>query len=153
MLLFLAFLIGILAGLRSMTPAATLSWATYLGWLKLEGLLSLIGSLPLVIIFTLFAIIELIADKLPRTPNRTSLLGLIARIMLGALAGGCVAVSGGQGLVPGALLGAIGGIAGSFGGYQARARLVKALGTRDTSIALLEDLVTIGGCLWVVSRL
>jgi hypothetical protein len=29
---------------------------------------------------------------------------------------------------------------------------VKALGTPDFVIALLEDLVTIGGSLWVVSR-
>lgn len=153
MTLLFAFLIGFLAGLRSLTAPATLAWAAYLGWLKLERPLSLIGSLPSVAVFSLLAIVELVADKLPKTPNRTSPPGLIARLMMGALAGACVAVSGGQGVLSGGLLGAAGGIAGSFGGYYARKRLVKTLGTRDTYVALLEDLVTIGGCLWLVSRL
>jgi uncharacterized membrane protein len=52
----------------------------------------------------------------------------------------------------GAVLGIVGTLAGTYGGYQARSRLVKALGTPDFVIALLEDLVTIGGSLWVVSR-
>ena len=45
------------------------------------------------------------------------------------------------------MLGAIGGVVGCFGGYQARTRLVKALGMRDIYVALLEDLVAVGGCL------
>ena len=34
---WLAFLIGVVAGLRSMTPPAAVSWAARLGWLHLEG--------------------------------------------------------------------------------------------------------------------
>jgi len=45
-----------------------------------------------------------------------------------------------------------GGVAGCVAGYQARTRIVKALGTRDIYIALLEDFVGITGSLWVVSR-
>jgi uncharacterized membrane protein len=56
-------------------------------------------------------------------------------------------------MFPGGLLGAIGGVAGCFAGYQGRTRVVKALGTRDIYIALVEDLVAIAGSLWVVSRL
>jgi uncharacterized membrane protein len=77
---------------------------------------------------------------------------LIARILLGALSGACVASAGGQGMVLGAVLGIVGALVGTYGGYQVRTRLVKALGTPDFVIALLEDLVTIGGSLWVVSR-
>lgn len=33
----LAFLIGVAAGLRSMTAPAVVSWAAQLGWLHLEG--------------------------------------------------------------------------------------------------------------------
>jgi uncharacterized membrane protein len=50
------------------------------------------------------------------------------------------------------VLGVVGGIAGTFGGYEARTRLVKSLGAPDFVIALLEDLLTIGGSLWLVSR-
>ena len=52
----------------------------------------------------------------------------------------------------GALVGAFGGVVGCFAGYQARTGIVRALGTRDIYVALVEDLVTIAGSLWVVSR-
>jgi len=70
--LLFAFLIGFFAGLRSLTPPAATAWAAHLGWLKLERPLILIGSLPSVVVFTLLAVVELVADKLPQTPNRTS---------------------------------------------------------------------------------
>ena len=125
----------------------------HLGWLKLERPLSLIGSVPSVVIFTLLAVMELVADKLSITPNRTSPPGLIARIVMGGLTGACVAVGGAQGILLGALLGAVGGVVGCFVGYRARTGLVKTLVTRDIYVALLEDLVAVAGCLWVVSRL
>ena len=153
MMVFLfAFLIGLFAGLRSLTAPAATAWAARLGWLKLQRPLSLIGSVPAVVIFTLLALIELVADKLPKTPSRTAPLGLIARIVTGGLTGACVAAGGGAGALLGAVLGVAGGLVGCFGGYQLRTRLVKALGTPDFVIALLEDLVAIGGSLWVVSR-
>ena len=152
MTLFFAFLIGLFAGLRSLTAPAVTAWAVHLGWLKLQGPLALIGSIPAVAIFTLLAVVELVADKLPKTPSRTSPPGLIARIVMGGLTGACVAAGGGQGAVLGAVIGAVGGVVGCFGGYQARTRLVKALGTPDIYVALLEDLVAIAGSLWVVSR-
>ena len=124
----------------------------YVGWLKLQGSLALIGSIPSVAIFTLLAVVELVADKLPKTPNRTSPPGLIARIVMGGLTGACVAAGGGQGAFLGAILGAVGGVVGCFIGYQARTGLVKALGTRDLYVALIEDLVAIAGCFWVVSQ-
>jgi uncharacterized membrane protein len=152
MTLLFALLIGFFAGLRSLTAPAATAWAVYLGWLSLERPLALIGSLIAVVIFTVLAVVELVADKLPQTPSRTALLGLIARILMGGLTGACVAASGGQGAVAGAMCGAIGGVAGCFVGYQARTRLVKALGTRDAYVALVEDLVAIAGSLWAVSR-
>jgi uncharacterized membrane protein len=152
MTLVFAFLIGLFGGLRALTAPAVTAWAVHLGWLKLEGPLSLIGSVTSVVIFTLLAAAELVADKLPQTPSRTAPPGLIARILMGGLTGACVAAGGGQGAVLGAVLGIVGGIVGCFGGYQARTRLVKALGTPDIFVALVEDLVAVFGCLWVVSR-
>lgn len=150
--LLFAFLIGLFAGLRSITPPAAVAWAVYLGWLKLARPLSLIGSLPAVIILSFFAIIEFMADKLPNTPNRTAPPGLISRIVTGGLTGACVSVGGGRSAFVGAGLGMIGGIVGCFGGYQARARLVKSLHLPDFNIALVEDLIAIGGSLFIVSR-
>ena len=152
MTLLFAFLIGFFGGLRSLTAPAATAWAVYLGWLKLERPLSLIGSIPSVAIFTLLAVVELVADKLPQTPSRTAPPGLIARIVMGGLTGACIAASGAQEIFLGALLGAVGGIAGCFLGYQVRTGLVKALGARDFYIALVEDVMAIAGSLWVISR-
>ena len=152
MTFLLCFLIGLFAGLRSLTPPAVTAWAARLGWLKLEGLFAFMGSVPTAAIFTILAVAELVADKLPKTAARTAPPGLIARIVTGAFTGACIAASGGQAIPLGAFLGAVGSLVGCFGGYQVRTRLVRALGTPDIYVALLEDLVTIAGSLWVVSR-
>jgi len=152
MTLLFAFLIGFFAGLRSLTPPAAVAWAVHLGWLRLARPWALIGSLPAVIILSLLAVTEIILDKLPNTPNRTAPPGLIARIVTGGLTGACVSLGGGKTALVGAGLGVVGGIVGCFGGYEARAWLVKSLGLPDFYIALLEDLIAIGGSLFIVSR-
>jgi len=152
MTLLFAFLIGLFAGLRSLTPPAAVAWAVHLGWLRLVRPLSLIGSLPAAIILSLLAVTEIILDKLPNTPNRTAPLGLIARIVTGGFTGACVSRGGGYLAFFGAGLGVLGGIVGCFGGYQARARLVRSTRQPDFNIALLEDLIAIGGSLFIVSR-
>src|SRR5215510_3481325 len=119
MALLLAFLIGFLAGLRSLTAPAATGWAVHLGCMKLRGQLALIGSIPAVAIFTLLAVVEMVADKLPNTPSRTAPPGLIARIVMGGLTGACIAVAGGEGALLGALFGIIGGITGCFDGFHA----------------------------------
>src|SRR5262245_49896638 len=151
-LLLFSFLIGFFAGLRSLTPPAVTAWATHFGWLKLERPLSLIGSMASVIILSLLALAELVADKLPNTPSRTRAVGLSARILTGAVTGACIAVSGTNNAICGALLGIVGALAGTFAGYKARTGIVKALGAPDIFIALAEDLIAIGGSFFVVSR-
>ena len=151
MTMFFAFLIGLFTGLRSLTAPAAVAWAAYLGWLGLDPPLSLIGSLPAVIILTLFALGELVVDKLPITPKRTEIPGLIIRMLTGGIAGACIADGGAQPALPGAVLGAAGGLVGAFAGYQLRTRIVNGLGIRDLYVALVEDLIAIAGCFWIVS--
>ena len=151
--LLLAFSIGFFAGLRSLTAPAAVAWAVYLGWLKVDYPLAYIGRFASVAIFSVLAAIELIADKLPETSNRTAPLGLSARIVMGGLSGACVAAGASGLILLGAVLGAVGGVAGCFLGYEARARLARGSGTPDIYIAVLEDILTIGGSLWVVSQL
>jgi uncharacterized membrane protein len=140
------------AGLRSLTAPAVVAWAAHLKWLNLENTaLAFMGSTAAVAVFTVLALVELVADQLPSTPARTQPPGLIARIVLGGLSGASVAVSGGQSLALGACLGVLGGIACAFGGYQARTRLVKALAVRDLFVALVEDALAIGAGLVIVS--
>lgn len=144
-ILLFAFGIGAVAGLRALTAPAAVSWAARLGWLNLAGSpLSFMGSPIAVAIFSLAAVGELVNDLLPKTPKRTAPAPLIARIVMGGLAGACLSVSGGQPLLQGAALGGIGGAFGAFAGYQARTRLVSALKVKDAFIAVLEDLVAMG---------
>jgi uncharacterized membrane protein len=149
----LAVGIGIVAGLRAMTAPALVAWAAYLGWIHLHGSpLAFMGSIIAVGIFTLAVLGEDVNDKLPKTPSRTAPPGLIARLITGGLSGACVAVSGGQSLAIGAVLGAIGAVIGAFGGYQVRTRLVTALNVKDILIAIPEDLVAIGAAYFLVTR-
>jgi uncharacterized membrane protein len=151
MTFFLVFLIGVLTGLRPLTPVAATAWATHFGWLKLPRLLAWIGTTPAAAIFTVLALLELISDKLPKTPSRTAPPGLIARLLMGGFAGACLATSRGQGAILGILVAIVGALVGTFAGYQLRTRSVKALRVPDFVIALVEDLVAIGCSLWIVS--
>lgn len=151
--LLLAFLIGVVAGLRSLTAPAVVACAAQLGWINLNHTpLRFMGNADAMVIFTVFAIVELGADKLPRAPSRTAPPGLIARIGFGGLSGASLSVAGGQSIAMGALLGAIGGICGAFGGYQARTGLVRALKVPDFVIATLEDALAIGSAFFIASR-
>ena len=149
----LAIGIGIVAGLRSLTAPAGVSWAAHLGWLDLHGsALAFMGSTAAVAIFTLLAIAEYVADLLPMTPRRTMPGPLIARIVMGGLSGACLFVSAGRWLLAGALLGGIGGLIGAFAGYEGRKRLVSGLKVKDIVIAIPEDLVAIGLAYFILSQ-
>jgi uncharacterized membrane protein len=144
--------IGLVAGLRSLTAPAAVSWAAHLGWLNLHSSpLAFMGSMVAVAIFSLLAIGELIADKMPKTPSRTSLVPLLARILMGGLCGASVCASANQSLLIGALLGGMGAVIGAFGGYEIRRQLVSKLNTKDIFVAISEDLIAIGlACFLVI---
>lgn len=147
----LAFLIGVSAGLRSMTAPAFVAWGARLGWLRLDGtILSFLGSAVAAWLLTALALGELIADKLPKTPNRTSPGPFVARIVSGALSGAALSGATGGPLVAGAVLGALGAVTGTLGGYTARRRLVPALGVPDHLVAVAEDVVAVGGALVIL---
>ena len=104
--LLLAFGIGVVAGVRSLTAPAVVAWAAHLGWINLHGSpLAFMGSKWSVGIFTVLALVELVADQLPSTSARTAAVGLSARIVTGGLCGACLAVAGGAALLVGALPG------------------------------------------------
>ncbi|MFZ3214522.1 MAG: DUF4126 family protein [Candidatus Acidiferrales bacterium] len=149
----LAFAIGIVAGLRSLTAPALVCWAAHMGWINLyDSRLAFLGSTVTVVIVTLLALAELVNDKLPATPSRTTAGPFGARIVMGALCGAALAIAGGQTILTGAIAGVVGAIVGTLGGYQVRHRIVTQLKVKDTGIALVEDLIAIGGALLIVTR-
>ena len=148
----LAFLIGVVAGLRSMTAPAFVSWGARLGWLPLGGTaLSFLGSGVAAWLLTALALGELIADKLPKTPNRTRPGPFAARIVSGALSGAALTGVAGVSLIEGVALGALGAVTGTLAGYTGRRRLVAALGVPDHLVAVAEDVVAVGGALLILA--
>lgn len=153
----LALLIGVVAGLRAMTAPAAVSGAAALGWLSLAATpFAFMGLKVTAYIFVVLAIVELITDQLPRTPSRKVPVQFGARIVSGALCGAALGSTQGAllgALLIGGLVGAAGAVLGTLGGYAARRRLVAAIGGRDYPIALLEDVVAVGGALMIVATI
>ncbi len=138
------FLIGFVSGLRSMTAPAVVSWAAHLGWIDLSQTpLAFLGYSATPYILSLLALGELVTDKLPTTPSRKAALGFGARIVMGVFSGYALALGLGQSGIIGAVLGCVGAIAGTLGGYEARTRLTGAWGN-GLIVALLEDAIAIG---------
>ena len=152
-ILFLCFLIGLFCGLRSMTAPAAVAWGAHLGWLHFgDTKLAWIGSMITLVVFTLFAIGELIADKLPKTPARTAPPGLIARVVFGSACATALAVGSGMHVGLAAVAGVIGALVGTYGGYAVRHALTADGKLKDLPVALVEDLIAIAGSFLVVSH-
>ena len=146
MLYVFALLIGVVAGLRAMTPLAAISLAAWLGWIDLSASpLSFFGHIITLIVLVLLAIGELVTDQLPNTPSRKVPMQFGARIVVGAIAGGLLTGDWVVGLV----LGAIGAVIGTYVGADLRGRLAKAFG-RDLPAALIEDVVAVLGAILIV---
>jgi uncharacterized membrane protein len=143
--LILALGIGFVAGLRTFTAPAAVSWAACYGWIDLQGTpLQFMGSWAAAAVFSFLALAEYVADKLPRTPGRTRPGPLTGRILFGGLSGVALALSLQSSTAAGAVPGAIGAVIGAFTGYNVRTRLVPRLGVKDIMVAIPEDLVAIG---------
>jgi uncharacterized membrane protein len=138
MLYGLALLAGIVAGSRTLTAPAAVSWAAHLGYLKLEdSWLAFMGYSWTPWIFTLLALVELVADQLPSTPSRKVPTQFGARIASGALCGATLGASAGV-WIAGLVAGVIGAVIGTYGGAEIRRRMAEAFG-RDPPAAFIED--------------
>ncbi|HET8524714.1 MAG TPA: DUF4126 family protein [Thermomicrobiales bacterium] len=140
--------LGFVAGLRSMTPLACLAFAARHGR---SARLSLarrhwprwLTDRRVATLLEISAAGELVMDKMPSVPPRIERGPLIGRAVLGGLAGGIVAGSSRASVPVGTMLGAIGAVAGSYGGYYARSGIKTATGLPDLPVALGEDTVAI----------
>jgi uncharacterized membrane protein len=143
MLLLLIFVLGMTAGLRSLTPLALVAWTSPHRHALEQTWLAFMGWRVTAYIFTALALAELVTDKLPFTPSRLTPVPFGARILSGALCGATLGAAVHQSMAVAALVGAAGGIAGSFAGYRARHRLVTKYRVPDLAVALIEDVIAI----------
>jgi len=137
-------LLGLTTGLRSFSPMAVLCWFAYVGQIPVDGTWAAwAGRLPTVVILNVLAVGELLADKLPRTLDRTSAWPLLARLVLGGLAGSITATAMDGPGIEGVLLGVVGAALGAFAGIMVRCDLVETIGCEDWKVAIGEDVVAI----------
>ena len=141
----LALLIGVIAGLRALTAPAVVAWGAFLGWIDVDGKWSEWVAHPITVtVLTIFLLVELVTDQLPKTPSRRAPSQFISRLVTGAFAGAVIgSVSHHTFIGMGA--GMIGAVLGTLGGAEARTRLVAANGGNDRPVAIGEDVVAVGG--------
>jgi len=145
----LALLLGVVAGLRTMSAPAAVSWAAYLGWLDLHGTrLAFLGNAFAPWLLTALALFELVTDQLPTTPSRKTPMQFAARIASGALCGAAIGVDAGNWII-GLVLGVVGAVIGTLGGHEIRRRLASAF-HRDRPAAFIEDAVAVAGALVIL---
>ena len=139
---------GAVAGLRTMAAPAALSRAVSEG--RIEGLeetpFSFLGSSRVSRVLRMLEIGELVVDKLPATPSRSSPPLLLGRMASGALVGAALFASEDRGRAVGGALGAAAALASAYVGESLRVQTAQRLGVPDPFVALLEDgLVLLAG--------
>jgi uncharacterized membrane protein len=132
--------LGAISGLRSLSGPAFISRAASRGHLDLDGtVFAFFGSPRISKALVLMELGELVGDKLPATPSRTSLPPLLGRAASGALVGAAVFVSEGRRATTGAALGSTAAVVAAFAGEWIRALAVEKTGFPDPVVALAED--------------
>jgi uncharacterized membrane protein len=135
---------GAVAGMRSMTAPAVVSFKMK-RMAKAEhlehptGLSG--GRVSTALAFA--ALGELVADKLPKMPNRTDPPALIVRGISGAFAGAALSGRDRDARITGAILGGLAAVGASYGMYYLRGWLVKKTGVPDAMVAIGEDAIAL----------
>jgi len=138
--------IGILAGMRTLSaPVITTHILSNRPSKKLEkSPLKFMQSTTVAAVLKVLSVTELIADKLPSTPNRIEPAGVAGRGLSGALAGASIYKAVGGKALTGALIGGAAAIAATYASYHLRKNIVKANHIADPLIGAAEDALVIG---------
>ena len=138
-------ILGFMTGARTMTPMAICCLFAYRHHLWLVDTWAFWMMKPITFyVFAALAVGELIGDKLPGIPNRTSTGALISRLVFGGLVG-ALAATGLQGsAIEGIFLGVINALLGTFLTFHLRHWLTHQQGIRDYWVAIAEDCIVLG---------
>jgi len=150
-----AFILGVVAGMRSMMAPAVLALTLWRRpeYVPASAPAQWLALFPVAVVLGIAALGELVADKLPMTPNRIALGPFVARLVTGSITGAALVQVGGINPWAGAACGAVGAIAGTFGMFHARKFAGRVTGISDPYIGAIEDIVAIAIAATVVARL
>jgi uncharacterized membrane protein len=148
-----ALLLGFATGLRSQVPVALLAVESQRGRFDPGGgrLARRFGSTEGVLGAVVACAGELVADKLPVTPARTTIGPFLQRLATGGTVGAAVHYDAGRPRALGALLGAAGAGTGAYAGSRARVLAADRTGLPGPLLGAAEDLVTFGLALAVLA--
>jgi uncharacterized membrane protein len=143
--------LGLVTGLRASVGMTVLGLSAQRGAAEVPtgrpgGVWRLLRARTALPLLALIAAGEIYADKQPWVPDRTSLLPLGGRVVLGALVGASVGALSGQRAQPrlvGALLGAAGAALGAFAGTRSRKWLARRTSVPDRIWGAAEDGLTL----------
>jgi uncharacterized membrane protein len=148
-----ALLLGLVSGLRTQVPVAVLAVEAQQGRFDpgagrlARRFASPQGALGAVVA----AAGELVADKLPVTPDRTAPGPLLSRLVAGATVGAAVHYDAGHPRPLGAALCLAGAGIGAFGGDRLRGLLADRTGLPQPLLGAIEDLFAVALALAVVT--
>jgi uncharacterized membrane protein len=146
--------VGAVAGLRSMSAPALVSRIVNTSRTPMVLVpLKFLNSPATMKTTLVLAAGELIADKLPFVPNRTSALPLIGRAVTGALSGAAICSARKRKWLTGALLGGAAAVGAAYAAYELRKRVVKRFKLPDAVVALAEDGIVAGASSLILSNL
>jgi uncharacterized membrane protein len=152
LVIVLALLIGVIAGLRAMTAPAAVSWGAFLGWIPVTDTWAEWMAHPITVtVLTIFLLVELVTDQLPKTPSRKTTPQFLTRLITGGFAGAVIGapiwdqinLHGHTFSALGA--GIIGAVLGTLGGAAVRQKLYDKNDGKDRPGAFIEDVVAVGG--------
>ena len=143
--------LGLVAGMRSASAPALIS--NYISWRRssvppspqtADTFLGFLSSPMINNVLRLFALGEMMADKLPFVPKRTEIPSLITRAVSGGIAGaGIGSVNRRSAVVP-ALIGALSATGATYGVYKIRKKAARNTILPDPLLGLLEDFLVLG---------
>ena len=146
--------LGAVAGVRSMSAPALLSRAASRS--EIEGiedtLFAFLASPRAARILTVLAIGEALADKLPFSPDRISVPGLIGRMGSGGLVGAALFAAAERRTTIGAGLGLLSAAAASYPSYYLRVKTQEKLGAPNWAVGLVEDALAEGAGLLALRK-
>lgn len=139
-----AGILGLVTGIRSLTPLALLSWTSPAREEDFSTVDQLLKSPASRAATAIAALGEIVADKFPAIPSRTNPVVLLSRVMIGGVAGMILCRRLQQPLVVGIISGATGAGIGSFASTASRAWLPRTTKTPQALWGGVEDILALG---------
>ena len=143
----MAYALTTTAGVRAFLALLVAAVAAHMGWIHLTPQFAWLGSTGSIVVLGIFAILEILGDKIPVVDHALHLIYFIARPAAAAIiVGGTVHTPSHAELIALMVAGALNAfvVHGSIATVRA-ASTATTLGAGNSGLSILEDVVAVGG--------